>query len=106
MSDRLRAKTPRFLFRRGFVMVLALVAYGCMIGPDYHQPPARIATNWEEAGNAAVDSSRVQYQDWWSVFNDPTLTRLIQLAYQQNLTLLSAGVRVLEARAQLGIAIA
>ena len=33
------------------------------------------------------------------------LTRLIQLAYQQNLTLRTAGVRVLEARARLGIAI-
>jgi outer membrane protein TolC len=33
------------------------------------------------------------------------LTRLIELAYQQNKTLLAAGVRVLEARAQLGVAI-
>ena len=39
------------------------------------------------------------------MFNDPRLTRLIQLAYQQNLTLRTAGVRVLEARARLGIAI-
>jgi outer membrane protein TolC len=39
------------------------------------------------------------------VFNDPVLLRLIELAYEQNLTLRTAGVRVLEARAQLGIAI-
>jgi NodT family efflux transporter outer membrane factor (OMF) lipoprotein len=105
MSDRSLARTPHFLSRKGLALGLALLAYGCMIGPDYHQPPARIATNWKEAGNAAIDSNRAEYRDWWSVFNDPALTRLIQLAYQQNLTLLSAGVRVLEARAQLGIAI-
>jgi len=38
-------------------------------------------------------------------FHDPTLNRLIQIAYNQNLTLLSAGTRVLQARALLGIAI-
>jgi NodT family efflux transporter outer membrane factor (OMF) lipoprotein len=41
---------------------------------------------------------------WWSVFNDPILNRLIENAYQQNLTLREAGARILEARAQLGIA--
>jgi NodT family efflux transporter outer membrane factor (OMF) lipoprotein len=53
----------------------------------------------------AVNSNRSEYRDWWNVFNDPVLSRLIEIAYEQNLTLRSAGVRVLEARAQLGIAI-
>ena len=52
-----------------------------------------------------MDFTASEHRDWWAVFNDPTLTRLIQLAYQQNLTLRTAGVRVLEARARLGIAI-
>ena len=52
-----------------------------------------------------MDASRSEYRDWWNVFNDPVLSRLVEIAYQQNLTLRSAGVRVLEARAQLGIAI-
>jgi NodT family efflux transporter outer membrane factor (OMF) lipoprotein len=39
------------------------------------------------------------------VFGDPVLDRLIELAYQQNLTLQQAGLRILEARAQLGIAV-
>jgi NodT family efflux transporter outer membrane factor (OMF) lipoprotein len=38
------------------------------------------------------------------VFNDPTLDTLIQSAYNQNLTLQIAGLRVLEARAVLGVA--
>jgi NodT family efflux transporter outer membrane factor (OMF) lipoprotein len=37
------------------------------------------------------------------VFNDPVLDELIQTAYEQNLSLQIAGLRVLQARAQLGI---
>jgi NodT family efflux transporter outer membrane factor (OMF) lipoprotein len=39
------------------------------------------------------------------VFNDPTLDSLVQLAYHQNLPLQIAGLRILEARALLGIAV-
>jgi outer membrane protein TolC len=46
-----------------------------------------------------VDATTAAHREWWTVFNDPRLTRLIELAYQQNLTLQTAGVRVLEARA-------
>ncbi len=84
---------------------LALLAAGCMVGPDFQRPPARIASHWSEANDAGLDISRVEYRDWWTVFNDPTLARLVSIAYKNNLGLLAAGVRVLEARAQLGIAI-
>jgi NodT family efflux transporter outer membrane factor (OMF) lipoprotein len=43
--------------------------------------------------------------DWWAVFGDPVLDRLIRVAYEQNLSLVSAGTRVLQARAELGVAI-
>ena len=76
-----------------------------MLGPDFKTPPAPVADKWLEQGNKSVDFTASEYRDWWAVFNDPRLTRLIQLAYQQNLTLRTAGVRVLEARARLGIAI-
>lgn len=40
---------------------------------------------------------------WWTTFNDPTLDKLIELFSTQNLTLQTAAVRILEARAQLGL---
>jgi NodT family efflux transporter outer membrane factor (OMF) lipoprotein len=86
-------------------LAVCALASACMIGPDYKPPPAPVAKAWMEGGKASVDSGREEYRDWWSVFNDPTLTRLIDVAYRQNLTLMTAGVRVLEARAQLGVAI-
>ena len=84
---------------------LTLLVQGCLLGPDFKPPPVMVADKWVETGNQSVDSSASEHRDWWAVFNDTTLTRLVQLAYQQNLTLRTAGVRVLEARARLGIAI-
>ena len=91
--------------RTPLLIVLALCVQGCVLGPDFKTPAASVADTWREQGNKAVDSTAAEHRDWWTVFNDPRLTRLIQLAYQQNLTLQTAGVRVLEARARLGIAI-
>src|SRR5215472_4817883 len=91
---------------RGIVVLsAAALAGGCMLGPDFSRPPAPVANHWVETADSAVDTSRQDYRDWWAAFNDPVLTRLIVLAYRQNLTLRTAGVRVLEYRAQLGVAI-
>src|SRR5215467_4566944 len=78
---------------------------GCKVGPDFEQPDATLAANWLEAGDPSIHTDRVDYQTWWTAYHDPTLDRLIDLAYQQNLSLLAAGTRVLEARAKLGIAV-
>ena len=56
-------------------------------------------------GDARVDATRDITRQRWTVFDDDVLDRLIQTAYQQNSSLLSAGVRVLQARAQLAVAV-
>ena len=83
--------------------VLSVAA--CKVGPDFSRPTASLADNWLESGNPSVHTDRQDDERWWTVYNDPTLNRLIDLAYHQNLTLLAAGTRVLEARAALGIAV-
>jgi len=91
---------------RAAPLALALSAAGCaLVGPDYVRPPAAVSPNWLEAEDQRVQSGAADYRAWWKVFNDPTLDRLIDTAYRENLPLRVAGVRVLEARAQLGIAI-
>src|ERR1700757_3032009 len=87
-----------------FVSALVLSSGGCMVGPDFSSPSTPVADKWLEAGNASVDTHNKNYRDWWTVFHDPVLDRLIETAYDQNLTLVSAGTRVLQARAQLGVA--
>jgi NodT family efflux transporter outer membrane factor (OMF) lipoprotein len=84
---------------------LFLSVAACTVGPDYVPPEAPVGDKFRETNNRSVVSTRQDYREWWKGFHDPTLNRLIQTAYDQNLTLLSAGTRVLQARAALGIAI-
>ena len=84
-------------------MVLALS--GCAVGPDFVKPKAKIQENWSEKGDSRVASQTAVDSQWWKAFNDPTFDKLIKLAYQQNLPLQITGLRILESRARLGIAI-
>lgn len=77
---------------------------GFKVGPNYCPPAAPVASQWIDYEDPRVKSEEEQLSQWWTVFNDQTLNALIQTAYQQNLTLREAGARILEARAQLGIA--
>ncbi len=90
---------------RGFVAALLVSLAGCAVGPDFAPPLAPVADTWLEWRNKSLQTGPEEYRDWWRVFHDPILDRLIDIAYSQNLTLLSAGTKVLQARAQLGIAI-
>ena len=86
--------------------VACLLAGGCTnVGPDFTQPEAPVAESFEASASTRVKATEPQLVDWWQAFNDPRLNALIAEAYAQNLSLETAGLRVLEARAQLGIAI-
>src|SRR5262252_5331033 len=103
MSLRLRRKC-----RRLEIALLApaiLIFAGCMVGPDFQRPKAAVSPGWLDTQDPRVSSTSATYRDWWTVFNDPVLDRLVEQAYRENLPLRTAGVRVLQARAQLGIAI-
>ena len=45
-----------------------------------------------------------QLQTWWRSFKDPVLDQLIAEAQRVNSNVRTAGLRIMEARAQLGIA--
>jgi NodT family efflux transporter outer membrane factor (OMF) lipoprotein len=85
-------------------VALALMA-GCAVGPDYIKPAAPEPSAWIEKEDPKLKSEPADFATWWTVFNDPVLDKLIDTAYQQNLDLRIAGIRILEARAQLGIAV-
>ncbi len=87
-----------------FLMAFVLTA-GCIkVGPDFVKPDATLAPYWLETGDKRVKTGFEDHKNWWRAFNDAVLDKLIQNAYQENLPLRIAGVRVLQARAQLGIA--
>jgi NodT family efflux transporter outer membrane factor (OMF) lipoprotein len=88
------------------VFIIIFLLTGCAkVGPDFHRPEVVVSPSWMEATDKRVKSTSADYRNWWRAFNDPVLNRLIDRAYRENLTLRTAGVRVLEARAQVGIAV-
>jgi NodT family efflux transporter outer membrane factor (OMF) lipoprotein len=82
----------------------ALTLTGCQVGPHYGKPPVKVNDTWNVT-SPQISTQPVADSAWWKAFNDPTLERLIQLAYNQNLPLQVAGLRIMEARAALGIAV-
>src|SRR5437899_1904917 len=63
---------------------------GFKVGPNYADPGGPVAAEWVDHADPSVASSPAQDQAWWTVFNDPTLNRLIDSAYRQNLDLRAA----------------
>ena len=75
------------------------------VGPDFMRPEAPAQEEWTEPASEKVKMEPDDHSQWWLVFNDPALNTLIETAYNQNLSLQIAGLRIIEARAQLGIAV-
>jgi NodT family efflux transporter outer membrane factor (OMF) lipoprotein len=95
------------LFKSLLCLVLTLLIGGCMsLGPDYQRPETTVETDWLETGDSRVTSETATDPKWWeSAFQDPELDKLVEAALQQNLTLRSAGLRVLQSQQQLAIAV-
>ena len=87
----------------------ALWLNGCTtLGPDYEEPDVDWLKAWQpdlygQLG-APVPGAQNNLAVWWHVFDDPVLDGLIETARRENLSLRIAGLRILESRAQLGIA--
>jgi NodT family efflux transporter outer membrane factor (OMF) lipoprotein len=107
---------PKIGLHARLLVVLAMCCCGCTpvgeyiqngfkVGPNYRKPAAEVASNWIDASDKRVRTESDDLSKWWTVFNDPVLNDLMCYAYNQNLTLRTAGYRVLQARAQLRIAI-
>jgi len=93
------------LGRCSVILSLVLLFCGCAVGPNFTRPPTQVSQNWLEGSDPRLKTGAAEYRNWWGVFNDPALDKLIDRAYRENLSLRIAGVRVLQARAQLGIAV-
>jgi len=91
-------------FGLGLLIVLLVISGCAMVGPDYVKPEAPEPEQWLESNEPEFKTEETNFSDWWTVFKDPVLNDLIEAAYQQNLPLQIAGLRIYEARAQLGIA--
>ena len=93
--------------RRPVILALcALMASGCFtVGPDFQKPDSPLAESWIDVEDERVKPDPADTVYWWKRFHDPVLESLIQQAHDRNPTLQIAGLRVLEARTTLGVAV-
>ncbi|WP_223484287.1 efflux transporter outer membrane subunit [Pseudomonas sp. A-RE-19] len=96
------------LTRSGRLLLLgALGLGGCVrLGPDFQAPGEAWAKLWSSPALEQASQRRLypDVRQWWQVFADPVLDALIAESDAHNSSLKIAGIRVMEARAQLGIA--
>jgi outer membrane protein TolC len=82
----------------------AVIAACTPVGPDFVKPETDIPPEWSQGTEAGLTATPHELVQWWRIFDDPVLNELVEMALLNNNTLEIAGLRVLEARAQLGIA--
>jgi multidrug efflux system outer membrane protein len=71
---------------------------GCALTPDYERPVLDVPDTYREP---APDGASVANIEWWNLFRDAQLQRLIETALEDNKDLGVALQRIVEARAQL-----
>jgi len=81
---------------------------GCVtVGPDYSPPNMQVPEVWQNEISEGINGTQSDQGDlarWWTNFNDPVLTGLIERAVTGNLNLKQALNSVRQARIQRGIA--
>jgi len=88
----------------GFWLVLSVT--GCTVGPNFRSPVSQVPAGWAGLPTAVepLTSAETDLARWWSVFEDPILTSLVERAVDSNLDLKQAEAGIRQARAARGIA--
>lgn len=83
------------------LLATSLLAASCTLGPNYKRP----VVNTPEVHRGATTTGAASLADlkWFELFNDDTLTELVDEALKGNFDVRIAAERVLQARAALGI---
>jgi len=114
------SKTAKHYFCPGAMRLLSSVMFaaglaGCTLGPDYERPDLKLPQAYRQAPASAVEKSTAvasgaaestlsQSQapiksDWWTLFNDPQLDALMQIALIENADVQIAQARLAETQA-------
>jgi multidrug efflux system outer membrane protein len=72
-------------------ILIALLAGGCMVGPDYVRPATDAPAAWRLDEKDVRDLANTA---WWEQFGDPVLNDLVIAALRENKDLLIASARV------------
>ena len=109
-----RRSTSRPLFACACAAAGLTFAAGCLVGPNYRPPDARVQAGWASLGTrpsgpaatqvSTATADRANTALWWRNFNDPVLDELVTEALASNLDVAQAVARLRQARAQRRVA--
>jgi multidrug efflux system outer membrane protein len=88
-------KTRGFL---AFVLTAGLM-FGCSVGPNYRPPKVSVPPSFANGGQAQYRTNAA-VSDWWRIFNDAELDKLVNEAAASNMDVRIATANLLEARAE------
>ncbi len=93
------AHSPVLSARFALVILFLVVVGGCTVGPDFKNPAMEVPAGWSSPTALSGDASEQSLAQWWTVFQDPVLTSLVEEAIRENLDLKIAESRIRQARA-------
>ena len=81
------------------VLTLTVLLSACSLAPKYERPDQEMPKQWRsvDMGSAPLNT------DWWTRFNDPVLTELVEEALKNNQDLAQSMANVESAAAQVGV---
>jgi multidrug efflux system outer membrane protein len=85
-----------------FVPIIALALSGCVVGPNYKAPEATLPAKFSEAKKTSSDSAPLN--PWWESFRDKRLNGLVEQGMRENLSVLVALERIIQAQANVVVA--
>ena len=87
------------------ILLTSAVLAGCTVGPDYSRPEVPISAAYKhEAGWRSLSSVEAPPSgDWWAIYGDPELDRLMRTTAGSNLSVAQAEARYRQALAQLRV---
>jgi multidrug efflux system outer membrane protein len=102
-ESNMKATTLTKPLRAAFSLTLLGALAACSMGPDYKRPETDLPQSWTAAPAGALKAGAPEATaQWWKVFADPTLDKLIEEAFARNADIAVAAARVAEAEAELG----
>jgi outer membrane protein, multidrug efflux system len=101
--------TRRGLVRMAVPAAVVLLGGCTTLGPDFSAPQVPWLQGWSggawrKLAEEAPRRAQPRDDEWWRQFEDPVLDQLVAEAQRLNPGVRTAGLRIMEARAQLGIA--
>ena len=94
----------KFNLRAVAILLPVCLLAACAVGPDYKRPELALPESWPQQQDNTAQKANSADEQWWHLYGDAILDQIEDEALAHNSDIQVAAARVLEMRAQAGIA--